>query len=120
MDNISELRKKAQFVDVVAGESDTASTVYRFPNDETGHGRAVQYRNAYNRSLLAGLGLTDTDLELERPDWNLRRDEYDRAMLVEQFRYNAAGLSYVLLPPVVGNNDPLPDDYPHDFGEDSL
>lgn len=115
MQQMDEYRRTAEFVDVVAGEPGQVHTVYRFPNTEHGHGRAVEYRNAYNESLREAMGIPKADLELEGPDWHQRRDEYDRAEKVELYRYNQAGLSYVHPPKPVGPNDPMPTDYPHEF-----
>lgn len=119
MSTLDEQRKNAHFVDVTAplsGWDDAASfTLYRFPNDETGHGRAVEYRNAYNESLRQAMGLSKDDLELERPDYGLRPEEYDRALKAEQYRDHTAGLSYPREPKFIGNSDPMPTDYPHDF-----
>lgn len=115
MQQMDEYRRTAEFVDVVAGEPGQVHTVYRFPNTEEGHGRAVEYRNAYNESLREAMKIPKADLELERPDWHQRREEYDRAEKVESYRYNQAGLSYVHPPKLIGPGDPMPTDYPHDF-----
>lgn len=112
-----EYRSTAEFVDVVAGDREMERTLHRFPNDEIGHGRAVEYRNAYNADLRRAMGITDADLELEGPDWGQRPDEYDRAMKVESYYTDSASLSYVHPPKVVANDAPLPTDYPHDYQE---
>lgn len=120
MSTLEERRQEAKFVDVVAPFSgwdgdDGHFTIYRFPNDKIGNGRAVEYRNAYNESLRKATGIPQADLELERPDWKLRPDEYDRAMKAEQYRYHTAALRYPETERFVGNDDPMPTDYPHDF-----
>jgi len=116
---LEERRREAKFVDVtvpMSGWDDGSThTVYRFPNDEIGHGRAVEYRNAYNLSLRQAMGLTEADLELERPDYGQRPEEYERALKAEQYRDHTAGLSYPRVQRFVSNDDPLPTDYPHDF-----
>lgn len=117
MNQMDEYRRTAPYVDVTAGDREMESTVYRFPNDEAGHARAVEYRNAYNASLRAGMGITDADLELEKPDWGQRPGEYERAELVSMYRSESAGLSYVHPPKLVANDVPLPTDYPHDYQE---
>lgn len=113
--NQDEYRRTAEFVDVVTGDQEMRNAVYRFPNDEAGHGRAVEYRNAYNKSLLEGMGIPEADLELEGPNWNSRRGEYDRAMQVQTYYSESAGLSYVHPPKLVANDAPLPTDYPHEY-----
>ena len=120
MSTLDERRQAAKFVDVVTPVSgwdgdDGKITVYRFPNDETGHGRAVVYRNAYNESLRQAMGVSKEDLELESPDWGQRPDEYDRAMQARQYFDHTASLSYPETKRFVGNDDPMPTDYPHDF-----
>lgn len=119
MDTLEERRQNAKFVDVqipMSGWDDSEGmTLYRFPNDETGHGRAVEYRNAYNESMRKAMGLTKADLELERPDWGLRPDEYERAQKVENYRDRTAGLHYPRTKNFVGNGDPMPTDYPHEY-----
>lgn len=112
---MDEYRRSAQFVDVVTGDREMRDTLYRFPNDELGHSRAIEYRNAYNADLRKAMGVTDADLALKQPDHQARPHEYDRAMLVETFRDASAGLSYVHPPKLIGNDDPMPTDYPHDF-----
>jgi hypothetical protein len=124
VNSMDEYRRSAPYVDVVGGNDDTGETVrYRFPNTERGHGRAVEYRNAFNADLRRCMGVTDADLELERPDWGLRPGEYERAMLVESYRDHSAGLRYIHLPPIISDGDPLPTDYPHEYqiteGEDA-
>lgn len=115
MNQMDEYRSTAPYVDVTAGSEDMRHTVYRFPNDETGHARAVEYRNAYNKSLRAAMNIPEADLELESPDYSQRPGEYDRAMQVAMYRSESAGLSYVHTPEVIGNEAPLPTDYPHEF-----
>lgn len=110
-----ELRETAEHVDVTTWSDDAKHIIHRFPNDREGHGRAVQYRNAFNASLRKAMGVTDADLELERADFNQRPGEYERALLAEMYREHTAALTYVAPVPVVGNADPLPTDYPHDF-----
>jgi hypothetical protein len=116
---LEERRQSAKFVDVVipmsGWDDDSTFTVYRFPNDETGHGRAVEYRNAFNESLRKAMGVSEADLELERPDWGQRPNEYDRALKVEQYRDKTAGLAYPETKRFVSNDAPLPTDYPHDY-----
>ena len=121
MSTLEERRREAaKFVDVVTpfsawDDDDGKFTVYRFPNDETGHSRAVEYRNAYNESLQKAMGVSEADLELERPDWGQRPDEHDRAVKVERYRDRTAGLSYPDVKRFVANDMPLPTDYPHDY-----
>jgi hypothetical protein len=119
MNRLEKQRQEANFVDVVEPLSswDYAEnvTVYRFPNDETGHGRAVDYRNAYNESLREAIGVTDADLELQPPDSGQRPGEFDRACKAERYRDHMAHLEYVKEENVIGNDDPMPTDYPHDF-----
>jgi hypothetical protein len=119
MKSLEEQRREANFVDVVTPltgwDEDGHLTVYRFPNDETGHGRAVQYRNAFNESLRVAMDLTRENLEIEAPDHINRRAEYEMALRVEQYRDHMAHLDYVEEKKVVGNDDPMPTDYPHDF-----
>lgn len=112
-----EYRRTAQYVDVTAGSYDMEHTIHRFPNDETGHARAVEYRNAYNADMRRAMGISEADLELEGPDHDARPGEYERAMHVQMYREESAGLSYVHLPEVVPNDAPLPTDYPHDYSE---
>lgn len=112
-----EYRSTAEFVDVVAGDREMERVLYRFPNDETGHRRAVDYRNAYNNDLWRAMGLTDADRELDKPNWGERPNEYDRAMKVEMYYADCAGLSYVHPPKLIANDAPLPTDYPHDYQE---
>lgn len=114
---LDEYRRTAEFVEVVAGAYDMEHTVYRFPNDEIGHGRAVEYRNAYNADLRRAMGITDADLELDKPNHPERPDEYDRAMRVESYYDDSARLSYVHPPKLIANDAPLPTDYPHDYQE---
>lgn len=120
MSTLEERRKAARFVDVVAPVSgwdggDGEVTVYRFPNDETGHSRAVQYRNAYNKSLREAVEIPEADLELESPNYTLRPDEYQQALRVERYRLNTAALSYPEEKRFVSNDDPMPTDYPHGY-----
>ncbi len=120
MSTLDERRQSARFVDVtipMSGWDDSEPfTLYRFPNDQIGHGRAVEYRNAYNKVLREAMGVSEADLELERPDWGQRPDEYDRALKVEQYQDKSAGLNYPETEEkFVGNDDPMPTDYPHDF-----
>lgn len=119
MSTLDEKRRTARFVDVttpLSGWDDGGTiTVYRFPNDETGHGRAVEYRNAYNESLRVAMGVSNADLELEPPDFGQRPDEYERALKAAQYRDHMAGLSYPEVKRFVGNDDPMPTDYPHEF-----
>jgi hypothetical protein len=117
MQQMDEHRRMAEFVDVVAGEPGQVHTVYRFPNTEHGHGRAVEYRNAYNVNLRRAMGVTDADLELEKPSHPERPDEYERAMKVESYYDESARLSYVHPPKLIANDAPLPTDYPHDHQE---
>lgn len=119
METLDERRRHACFVNVTVpasgwGDGDRI-TVYRFPNDETGHARAVRYRNAYNKSLREAIGVTDADLELSQPDYSQRPGEYDRALMAEQYRDHVATLDYPQEPRLIGNGDPLPTDYPHGF-----
>lgn len=120
MSRLDEQRKNAKFVDVVAPFSgwdgdDGHFVIYRFPNDEIGHGRAVEYRNAYNESLRKAVDIPSGDLDLESPDWSKRPDEYQRALRVERYRLNTAGLRYPEAERFVGNDDPMPTDYPHNY-----
>jgi hypothetical protein len=114
MFSIEKLRQEAKFVDVTTWSDEIEYALFRFPNDEIGHARAVEYRNAYNASLKTAMGITDDDLELQSPDWNQRPEEYDQAMHAELYRLRTAGLSYYVGPQVIGNDDPMPTDYPHD------
>lgn len=117
MGNMDEYRRTAEFVDVVAGDREMSSTLYRFPNDEAGHARAVEYRNAFNTDLRKAMGITDDDLELDKADWPNRPEEYDRAMKIEEYYGDSAGLAYVHPPKLVANDAPLPTDYPHEHQE---
>lgn len=114
MGTMDDWRREAAFVDVVTSTCEDEQTLYRFPNDKIGHSRAVGYRNAYNAVLRKAMGITDADLALSHPD-RARPHEYDRAMLAETYRDASAGLSYIHPPKLVGNDDPMPTDYPHDF-----
>lgn len=106
-------RSGAKFVDVVAGFGSEAHPLYRFPIDKTGHDRAVEYRNAYNKALREHQGIADADLDLEPADYTKRLDEYEQAQSVElRYSTKAARLSYVYPPTFVSNYVPLPTDYP--------
>lgn len=115
MNAMEDWERTAPHVDVATWEGDVKSPVYRFPNDETGHGRAVEYRNAFNESLRVAMGLTKENLETENPDHINRPGEYEMALRVEQYRDHMAALSYAHPPRLVGNGDPMPTNYPHDF-----
>lgn len=118
MKTLEERHREAKFVDVeipVSGWDDGGSTtLYRFPNDETGHSRAVRYRNAYNLSLREAMGVAEADLELGHPEFG-NPGEYDRALKAERYRDHRAILAYPQELRFVGNDDPMPTDYPHNF-----
>ena len=104
-----------KFYDVKAGGGDMAWTVFRFPDTEKGRSRANEYAIAYNASLRVAMGLVESDLELKSPDYENRPDEYDTALKVESYRSHCAVIRETHTPPVVGDDDPLPETYPHDF-----
>lgn len=111
----SEWERNADFLDVRAGMEDMETVVYRFPNTERGRKRAEEYRDRYNADLRREMGVSDADLELGEPDYSTRPEEYERARGVEVYRAQAAYIMPERAIPVVGDDDPLPTDYPHDY-----
>lgn len=103
------------FYEVRAGSSDEMHTVYRFAGTELGWQRANAYAAAYNNSLREAMDVPEVDLELEYPDRHSRPDEYERALPVQQYRENTAIVVTRTGVAMIGDNDPMPTDYPHDF-----
>jgi hypothetical protein len=105
----------SKFYDVKAKGGARAWTVYRFPGTEKGWARAKEYARAYNASLMEAMGLSEADLTLKEPNHQVRPDEFDQAFKAEVYRGERAVVSEVFSPPIVGDDDPLPDTYPHDY-----
>lgn len=114
----SKWERTADYLDVWVGPSDMDYAIYRFPNTERGRKRAEEYRDNFNADLRRAMGVTDADLELERPDHFARPEEYERAERVERYYDHAARIVPERAIPVIGDDDPLPTDYPHDYQED--
>lgn len=100
---------------VRAGAYDEMHTVHRFAGTETGERRANEYAAAYNASLRRALSVPEGDLELESPDFRARPEEYERALKVQQYREHSAIVVTRDGVTVIGDDDPMPTDYPHDF-----
>lgn len=104
------------FYDVHAGPEGMRGRVRRFTGTEQGFLRAKRYAREYNESLRKAMGLTESDLELEinRLDFN-RPDQYEKALTIESYREHSASVVGTNAIPVIGDNDPMPTDYPHEF-----
>lgn len=112
---MSEQQGESKFFVVRAGSSDEMHTVYRFAGTEHGEQRAKEYAAAYNESLRKAMGLTEDELKLATPDHSQRPGEYDRALVAEMYREHSALVSSRTGVAVIGDDDPMPTDYPHDF-----
>jgi len=108
-------QRSSDFYDVMAGGGEMRGRVLRFAGTERGFLRAKTYTREFNESLRKAMGIPTADLELEGPDFGRRPGEYDRAMRVLQYRENSADVLPVLSVPVVGDDDPMPIDYPHEY-----
>lgn len=107
--------QRPDFYDVRAGSRDEDHLVHRFPATERGRNRADAYREAYNTSLRKGMGVTDADLDLGEPDFGKRPGEYERAELAHLYRSQAAYIRESTAVPVVGDDAPMPTEYPHGY-----
>ncbi len=103
------------FYDVMVNEDGRPVLVHRFPASERGQVRAEEYAARYNVDMLKSMGLKVSELGLGIPDFFGRPQEYVRALLVETYRTHAARVRGTARVPVVGDDDPLPADYPHPF-----
>lgn len=102
------------YYSVRAGSYEDTHTVLRFPGTEHGKLRAAEYAEAYNESLRKAMGLTKLDLTVESPDFTNRPHEYDLAEKVDAYRGESAMVTPRYGIPIVGDDDPMPTDYPHD------
>jgi hypothetical protein len=112
---MQERQDGSTFFVVRAGSYGEMHTVYRFVGTERGGERAKEYAAAYNESLRKAMGLTEDELKLATPDFGLRPGEYERALLAEQYRDHSALVATRSGVAVVGDDDPMPTDYPHEF-----
>ncbi len=112
---MSQQQDETKFFVVRAGSHGEMHTVYRFPGTERGKKRANEYMEGYNKSLRLAMGLTEAELTLAKPDFRLRPEEYQRALLAEQYWESSALVASRSGIAVVGDDDPMPTDYPHDF-----
>lgn len=112
---MSQQQGETKFFVVRASMYGEMYTVYRFSGTERGGKRANEYAEAYNKSLRLAMGLTENELTLATPDFRLRPEEYERALLAEQYRESSALVSSRSGVAVVGDDDPMPTNYPHDF-----
>jgi hypothetical protein len=100
---------------VRAASYDEMYTVYRFPGTERGEVRANEYAAAFNESLRTAMGLTEGEVNLATPDHRQRPEEYRRALIADQYRAHSALVTTRTEVAVVGDDDPMPTNYPHDF-----
>lgn len=103
------------FYAVRVGSHDEEWTVQRFAPTETGEKRANEYAEAYNKSLCEAMGLTGVDLSMPKPNWLQRSHEYEVAAKVDRYRMESATVGPYCIGPIVGDDDPMPTDYPHNF-----
>jgi hypothetical protein len=112
---MSEQQGEINLFVVRAGSYDEMHTVYRFSGTERGKARANEYAEAFNESLRKAMGLTKAELELATPDHRQRPEEYQRALIAEAYRAHSALVVTRTEVAVIGDDDPMPTDYPHDF-----
>lgn len=112
--NVKSLNESADFYDVCDGLS-MRSHLYRFTGTEEGFLRAKTYVRNYNESLRQAMEIPLADLELDKPDYLDRPDEYERAMRVQLYLEHCAVVRGADAIPVIADDEPLPTDYPHDF-----
>jgi hypothetical protein len=108
--------RPADFYDVYAGPEELRGRVFRFTGTKEGFLRAKKYARDYNESLRTAMGLTEDDLGLKIENVDLNNPEqYEKAQTVESYWDHSASVRTGHEIPVIGDGDPMPTEYPHDF-----
>lgn len=107
--------QQPDFYEVRAGVYDMDHVVKRFAGTAKGKARAEEYTEKFNAALQAAMGLSPEDMKVQKPDFQQRPEEYDLASKVEMYYSQSASVSPRYNFEVIGDNDPMPTDYPYDY-----
>jgi hypothetical protein len=107
--------KKPDFYEVHAGAYEMNHVVKRFIGTPKGKARAEEYTEKFNAALQEAMGLSSEDMKVQKPDFQQRPEQYDLASKVEMYFDQSASVSPRYGFEVIGDDDPMPTDYPYDY-----
>lgn len=106
--------QQPDFYEVRADVYEMNHVVKRFVGTPKGKARAEEYAEKFNAALRGAMGLSPKDMEVQKPDFHQRPEQYDLASKVEMYYDQSASVSPRHGFEIIGDDDPMPTDYPYD------